>query len=694
MKTTTSKGFLIIGALVLWIAAFWFSLQLSSCRQVSEPENEIFAALRAKGLSPDLISTRDFYEGNAPALFREISGADYKPSYNPDPAISPQCWVETGYGTQNACKYCHTDYLVEIGHGNNWPSSQHQILYDFPGEQLNRILWRNIIFPHEIDERLKAEGVDVPSIDDVDYVRQDNWRAAFAKARSNGNSDWINPETSHAGLLLFPALNPDHLFPYDEADPTGNGTHGYVDPLGFVRDENEAYTGWRAVNFFPYPVFTPLTGSVSGIYIRLPSAFQTFDGAFDLITYIENLEILEKNIKNRDKVPPVYVGDAIEIEVRDGFYPVGTEFAHPLHYVDLKASGRSGDSPEGVVGNTGKDYEFPGTRSKRIKEMRYMYKWKEVNLADIGEEEEEEAHEEEFEEIIGREGQGWVENDMGWILAAYIENRSGDLRPQTTEELMQCVGCHSRIGNTIDAVWSFQRKLPGSHGWREMDYGSYDPQKPELTFMQDYVYGNGTFGELGEFYNTVVGADLYGVMPVEIRTELIRYASDLNLLKELELTFPIENIFDDESLKTMGKEARKARLVGRKKIMQHFAENKGYLNYHSDGDRHGHFIKGTIFYPSTSTMKENILLYRKIVLDQSFNLGKDVFGTEKEHVPFTFRSDGEVLDENRNLIPAGEVITSRPYNKGGVGVTKTGIEQFGTFDAKYNPILSDKPLEK
>jgi hypothetical protein len=694
MKTPTSKSFLTISSLVLIVAAFGFSLQFSSCRQASEFENEIVTALRAKGLSAEVISTRDFYEGNPPAYFREISGADYKPSYNPDPAISPQCWVETGYGTQNACKYCHTDYLSDIGHGNNWPSSQHQLLFDFPGEQLNRVLWRNIIFPHEIDERLKAEGVDIPSIEDVDYVRQDNWRAAYAKSRSNGNTDWINPETSQAGLLLFPALNPDHLFPYDEANPTGNGSHGYVDPFGFVRDENNEYTGWRAVNFFPYPIFTPLTGSVSGIYIRLPLAFQTSDGAFDLATYTENLEILEMNIKNQDNVPPVYVGDAIEVEVRDGFYPVGTEFAHPLHYVDLKAAGRSGDALEGVAQNQGKDYEFPGTRSKRIKEMRYMYKWKDVSLADIGEDEEAEEHEEEFEEIVGREGQGWVENDMGWILAAYIEDRNGDLRPQTTEELMQCVGCHSRIGNTIDAVWSFQRKLPGNPGWREMNYGSYDPQKPEVTFLHDYIYSDSTFGELGEFYKTVVGADLYGVMPFEIKNELISYASDADLRDELDLTFSVENIFDDEQLKTMGKEDRKARLIERKQIMQHYAINKGYLAYHSDGEIHGHFIKGTIFYPSESTMKDNIWLYRKIVLDQSFNLGKDVFGTEKEHVPFTFRSDGTVLDEHRNQIPAGEVITSRPYNEDGVGVTKTGIEQFGTFDATYNPILSDKPLVK
>jgi len=44
-------------------------------------------------------------------------------------------------------------------------------------------------------------------------------------------------------------------------DPTTGGHHGFVDEEGYVRDETEGYTGWRSVNFFPYAIFTPLTGS-------------------------------------------------------------------------------------------------------------------------------------------------------------------------------------------------------------------------------------------------------------------------------------------------------------------------------------------------------------------------------------------------------------------------------------------------
>jgi hypothetical protein len=141
--------------------------------------------------------------------------------------------------------------------------------------------------------------------------------------------------------------------------------------------------------------------------------------------------------------------EALHKKVVRGFFPVGTEFAHPLHYVDLNADGELGEKVDGVVDNKTVTYEFPGTRSRRVKELRYMYKWKEVGIDDI----DEDAHYDDF--VIGNEGQGWVDNNAGWLLAAFIEDRRGELRLQTTEELMQCIGCHGKVGNTVDSVWSF-----------------------------------------------------------------------------------------------------------------------------------------------------------------------------------------------------------------------------------------------
>jgi hypothetical protein len=123
-------------------------------------------------------------------------------------------------------------------------------------------------------------------------------------------------------------------------------------------------------------------------------------------------------------------------------------------------------------------------------------------------------------------------------------------------------------------------------------------------------------------------------------------------------------------------------------------------------------------------MKSNILRYRTIVLDQSYNLGKDVFGTENGHVPFTFRSDGSVRDAQGRAIPVGGIITSRPYGQDGVGLTPTGIVAVnatgepvdadgtavditrhpelaaghlstgGTFFTLYSPILGEIPVRR
>lgn len=688
----------------------------ASCAKVESPVDPTVQALRAKGLEAELIPTADFAAGREPKDFKRRTGAEYKPSFNEEPAIPAQCWIETGYGTQNACLYCHTDYLTQARHGNAFPLGEDQVLYSFPSPALNRVLWQNVISPGSIDARLAAERVPIPEFEDVGYVRADNWMPAFARARASGSTGWLNTDASRDELALFPALDPNHLFPCAEADPTGGGAHGYVDPEGFVRDAGGGHTGWRAVNFLPYGIFTPLTGSVSGIYIRLPRAFMTTNGTLDVDVYKNNLDLLERNIKDRAPKETHYYGDASRISVDKGFFPVSTEIAHPLHYVDLNADGEHGTNLDGAGSAGVLAYEFPGTRSKRVKEMRYMYKWKAVSLEDIA------PAEEEPETVVGREGQGWVDNGAGWILAGFIENRQGDLRAQTTEELMQCVGCHGRVGNTVDSVWSFPRKLPGELGWREMDYGRYDSRRPEITRLQDYEREEGGRGELEFFYHVVVGADLYGAMSAEIATELVRYAREHGLSRTLKLTHPLEQLFDDEQLKSLDREQRRSRLVERQAVMREWAARRAYLA-HDRGDD-AWYVKGSIFYPTAATMKKNIQLYRKIVLDQSFNLGKDVFGTEPGHVPFTFRSDGTVLDADRKVIPAGQVITSRPSGEDGVGITPTGlvavnadgepidaegkpvdlerepqravghISTGGTFDTLYNPIPSHRPVRQ
>lgn len=670
------------------------------------------------GLPAETLSYEAIASGLAPARFQERTGATYKPSYNEDPAIPVQCWVETGYGTQNACKYCHTNYLAEHKHGNAFPIAEDQVLYSFPTPNLNRINWRNVTHPQELIARLQDEGLSIPQASgpaNPTYVRSDNWREAYRRARPDGDVTWDNQAMAGNPLKLMPALNPDDLFPYRAPNPTQDGRHGYVDPEGFIRDRRNGYTGWRAVNFLPYAIFTPLTGSVSGIYIRLPARFMTHDGKTDVSVLHRNLELLERNIKNMPVERATYFGDASNTPVKKGFYPVGTEFAHPLHYVDLNADGESGATLDGVRGARGEDYEFPGTRSKRVKEVRYLYKWKDVSLTDIGE------HEEMAGKVIGMEGQGWIDNKAGWILAAWIEDRQGRLRAQTTEELLQCLGCHSSVGNTVDTAWSLQRKLPGDLGWREMDYGEYSSAYPERTRLQDYMNAGVDKGELEYFFYSVVGADLFGNMPREIKEELAAYAAKQELAKRLALKHEPALIFDDEILKDTPEPKRRAILKERAAVMRDYAGARAYL-YRDEKTGEG-FIKGSVFYPSTETMLANIAGYRRIVLDQSYNLGKNTFGSQPDAIPFTFRSDGTVRDARNELIPAGGVIDSRPWGPDGVGTTPTGIARVnaagepvdaagapvdlektpervsghvstgGTFDTRYNPILSPEVVK-
>lgn len=677
---------------------------------------------RATGLRGEVLAYGErLGRGEAPPDFERHTGAPYRPSHNEDPAIPPQCWIETSYGTQNACKYCHTTEMARLGHGNAWPMAETleaQVLYSFPTPNLNAVHWQNIIHPQRLIERLREADIAIPQPGDPEnlrYVRTDNWRDAYARARPDGDATWDNRANPDHPLRLLPALDPDHLYPYRADDPTGGGRHGYVDPEGFVRDEAGGYTGWRAVNFFPYAIFTPLGGSVSGIYIRLPEPFMRHEGEVDIAVLRRNLDLLVRNIQDRPLERERYFGDAGDVPVKEGFYPVGTEFAHPLHYVDRAADGERGTGLDGVQGE-GRDYEFPGTRSKRVKEVRYMYKWQEVGLADLGPDEESEGA------VLGRPWQGWIDNKAGWVLAAYIEDRAGRLRPQSTEELLQCLGCHSAVGNTVDSVWSLQRKLPGPRGWGEMDYGDYRSAHPARTRLPDYRNPNLEKGELEYFYWSVVGADLFGVMPAEIKTGLTAYAKANGLPKKLGLEHPLERIFDDAALKDTPETRRRTVLTERARIMRHYADRRAYL--YRDPDSGEDFIKGNIFYPSPETVRNNIAAYRRIVLDQSFNLGKNTFGTEASAVPFTFRSDGSVVDAEGEPIPVGAVIDSRPWGPDGVGITPTGIAQVndegepvdaagepvdalarpeavaghidrgGTFDLRYNPILSGEPVRR
>ncbi|HQT05567.1 MAG TPA: hypothetical protein PLU46_11320, partial [Thiotrichales bacterium] len=286
---------------------------------------------------------------------------------------------------------------------------------------------------------------------------------------------------------------------------------------GFYRDAQGIMTGWRAINFMPYGIFSPQTGSVSGIYIRLPVAFMQNDqGKFDTTIYTQNLDLLAKAVQDRltEQDAKTYLGKASGVAVQKGVYPVGTEFAHSLHYVDVDADGRDASVSR-----------FPGMRSQRVKEVRYMIKWEDYNPN--GQRPTAGA---EPTAIYGNDSQGWVDNGAGWYLVGFIEDAKGDLRPQHREELMQCIGCHSGVretemptftsgvGNTVDSTWAFPRQLPNGLGWQEMNYLGYD--KTKGVTLAEPQNRDANKGEYRLFLEHVVGANLYGEMSTSIEVFL------------------------------------------------------------------------------------------------------------------------------------------------------------------------------
>ncbi len=634
------------------------------------------------------------------ALKGEAIGRETFP--NPHAHIPAQCYIETNHGAQNACMFCHTDGVSNLKLGNNNPMAggnpnvgNLQAEYAFGVVNYPYVVnssinpWINTLNPEELRKAVDAQGYKPEDWDMQAYIRQDNWKAAFAQ-RPGSVKDW-DPKIDSA-FRLFPGLAPEDL--PAQAD-------------GFVRSNSEARgffndgqsdgkswnTGWRAVNFMPYGIFTPLAGSVSGIYIRLPSVLmQREDGTFDLATYKSNLDLVERNIQDRLKGETNYVGAAKAISIVRGQYPLGTEFAHPLHYVDVEADG----SNPGVS-------TFPGTRAQRVKEIRYMYKAHPWYPEEFGM-----GLKEESAPVYANREQGWIENGVGWIIAGWIEDSKGALRPQTPSELTQCVGCHSGnvrqsdigqnatytsgTGNTIDSTWALPRKFAGDAGWKEMNYLGYTAKAQALMdetpgFMTEKEPQNRFLnkGEFRVFLDYVVGASLYGDIPKTVETYISAqvtkkngYSSDWPSLEPLLANKDAEGI----------KQAQALRL----KLMRDFTARNEHLD--STGR-----IRPELFLPTRQNALAGAGRYRQVVVTQRYDFGKDVF----PETPFTLRylrtADVGFAHQDGKPYQLGDVITDRPINTNvgeftyGLGITPTLIDedlpyaQGGTFLSDYVPLL-------
>lgn len=90
-----------------------------------------------------------------------------------------------------------------------------------------------------------------------------------------------------------------------------------------------------------------------------------------------------------------------------------------------------------------------------------------------------------------------LQNDFGWQLQGFIEDKKGRLRLQTHEEHVFCMGCHSTIGATVDHTFTLARKVPGPEGWRHQD----------LRGIQDVPQAGQDEPEILTYFKRVKGGD-------------------------------------------------------------------------------------------------------------------------------------------------------------------------------------------
>ncbi len=401
--------------------------------------------------------------------------------FNREAVIPPQCYTRTE-GQYNPCYVCHQNAIE--GRENVMNDGGLQVAYSFSDEGLVNH-WQNLF-----EDR--SEAVKKISDDEIlEWVNQDNYSDLTARLKEAKFEGWI------------PDLNGLHL------------AEKAFDEAGFAKDGS----GWVAFNYKPLPsTFWPTNGSTDDVMIRLAEDFRVNEhGEYVEDIYKANLAILEASIKSLNKISSLpiderkigkdlnadgklevienitvvdrYVGKAEKIWLEKTIYPAGTEFLHTVRYLGVDEKNQIGIST-------------------RMKEVRYMRKWRSYLKSVYARQYQLEAYEKEAGHLPGynRIGDHGLDNGTGWAIQGFIEARDGSLRIATHEENFFCMGCHNSIGSTIDKTFSFARKPDGAAGWGYINLkGMPDvPNKGEtegeiLTYLRR-VGGGGEFRSNEEMY--------------------------------------------------------------------------------------------------------------------------------------------------------------------------------------------------
>lgn len=409
---------------------------------------------------------------------------------NQAPYLPPQCYTQTvarSGDVYNSCYTCHTRGLRPDFINDN----DLQLEFAFPA-YAEENHWTNLF---------KDRSAAVREIGDdeiLTYIRESNYMDADGR---------IIPADRLADLPAAWDFDEDGLWSGYTPD-----CHFNFDADGFDRNPSGGHTGWRAFAYYPFPsTHWPTNGEYADVLIRLPDIFQTIGGAFDVETYRTNLAVIEALIKKRDvRIPATdetrydvdldkdgqlgtaeritydwapnenrfmhYVGDARtalengDVHLAAGLYPVGTEFLNTLRYIDVLDGG---------------DIRM----AARMKEIRYARKirwltYAELEVLALNEVKERDDFPDRLKLPIGDMEDG-VSNGVGWVLQGFIEDKQGDLRPQTFEETASCIGCHGGIGATTDSTFALAHKLDapafqdGWHHWTQKDLTDVNEPKVE-----------------------------------------------------------------------------------------------------------------------------------------------------------------------------------------------------------------------
>ena len=413
------------------------SIPARACAFESRPAHETEADSKSKPLHVQLLEA---LRTNTAVVPPALSAHPVSAVYNREAIVPPQCYTRTE-GTFNPCYVCHQDPIRE--RENVMADADLQKAYSFSDLGMTNH-WKNL-FEDRTERVAKISDSEI-----LNYIRQDNYSELAPRLREAGFKGWI-PDL--ANLQLGPAA---------------------FDGEGFAKDGSH----WVAFNYKPFPsTFWPANGSTDDVMIRLPEKFRTDkSGAYSRDIYKANLAILEASIKGTDAIRALsidervvgrdlnhdgklgvverivnidsFVGAAEDVYRGTFLYPAGTEFLHTVRYLGIADNGEIGVST-------------------RMKEVRYMKKWRAYSKPVYARRYQLEGFEKEAGNLPGYQnlGEYGLDNGNGWAIHGFIEDRAGRLRASTFEENLFCMGCHNSIGSTIDKTFSFARKMEGRPGW-------------------------------------------------------------------------------------------------------------------------------------------------------------------------------------------------------------------------------------